>query len=435
MTDQNTATVSLLHGTFFEHYPWEATQELEKIPAATAADILTRQPINTTIGIWNRLSSDISGSIISLLGDSVSVQILNQIDPVRAAALLLEFEPEHREELITQLKPSVARELRSIMSHPPESAGSIMDPRIILFRPHMSVGDVLTRLRTSGRKGVRSIYVVDNDDHLCGMVTVQDLALSTSKTQLQKLIQAVPAFVNPTTQITEVVSLQDQYRLTDLPVVDYEQRLIGVVRQQALVSAAEQEASSVLQTMVGVSKEERALSKASFSIRKRLPWLQINLATAFLAAAVVGLFEDTIAKFTALAVLLPVVAGQSGNTGAQALAVTMRGLALREIRPSHWPRVVFKEAYVGFWNGIAVALVTSIGVLVWSNSTGLAFVIGISMILSMVIASIAGAAVPILLTVFNQDPAQSSSIFLTTVTDVMGFFSFLGIATLLSDLL
>ncbi|HEU4747040.1 MAG TPA: magnesium transporter, partial [Gemmatimonadaceae bacterium] len=184
-----------------------------------------------------------------------------------------------------------------------------------------------------------------------------------------------------------------------------------------------------------VSRQERALSPVSFAVRKRLPWLEINLATAFLAAAVVGLFESTIAQFTALAVLLPVVAGQSGNTGAQALAVTMRGLAMREIRIGHWPRVVRKEASVALLNGIAVSLTTAAGVFVWSRSPGLSLVIGVSMILSMVSAGIAGVLVPTVLTMFGQDPAQSSSIILTTVTDVVGFASFLGIATMLSALL
>lgn len=159
--------------------------------------------------------------------------------------------------------------------------------------------------------------------------------------------------------------------------------------------------------------------------------MQINLLTAFLAASVVGLFEDTIASVTALAVLLPVVAGQSGNTGAQALAVTMRGLALREVRLRHWARVVVKEGFAGAGNGVAVALTTALAVYAWSRSLGLALVIGISMVLSMTLAGISGAAIPMVLTLLRQDPAQSSSIILTTVTDIVGFFSFLGIATML----
>jgi magnesium transporter len=186
---------------------------------------------------------------------------------------------------------------------------------------------------------------------------------------------------------------------------------------------------------VGASKDERAMSKVSFAVSKRLPWLEINLLTAFLAASVVGLFESTIAKYTALAVLLPVVAGQSGNAGAQALAVTMRGLALREIGIRHWLRVTSKEVRTGFLNGVAIALTTSAGVYVWSGSAGLSLIIGLSMVIAMVAAGLAGATIPILLTRLGHDPAQSSSILLTTVTDVVGFFSFLGIATLLSSLL
>jgi magnesium transporter len=188
-------------------------------------------------------------------------------------------------------------------------------------------------------------------------------------------------------------------------------------------------------TMVGASRDERALSSVLFVVRKRLPWLSINLLTAFLAAAVVGLFEDTIARFTALAVLLPVVAGQSGNTGAQALAVTMRGLVLREIGTSQWLRVARKEVGAGFWNGVAIALMTSAGVLFWSSSMGLALVIGVSMVIAMVAAGFSGVVIPVVLSKLGQDPAQSSSIILTTVTDVVGFFAFLGIATMLSDLL
>jgi magnesium transporter len=185
--------------------------------------------------------------------------------------------------------------------------------------------------------------------------------------------------------------------------------------------------------MVGVGREERALSRPMFSVRKRLPWLFINLVTAFLAAAVVGIFEGTIAQVTALAVLLPIVAGQSGNSGSQALAVTMRGLALREVRISQWRRLGSKELMVGVVNGAAIALVTGLGVVVWSGSIGLGMVIAVAMVISMAMAGLAGAGIPLALKAFGQDPAQSSSIFLTTVTDIVGFISFLGLATLFAD--
>ena len=249
------------------------------------------------------------------------------------------------------------------------------------------------------------------------------------------LYLTTPVRVTATTPREEVINLFTRYRLRLLPVVDIDDRLLGVIRQSAVIKASQEEAATNLQAMVGVSRDERALSSPLSAMRKRLPWLNVNLLTAFLAAAVVGLFESTIAQFTALAVLLPVVAGQSGNTGAQALAVIMRGLALREIQIRHWQRVLLKEVFAGALNGIAIAIVTGLGVLLWSKSVGLAVVIGVAMVISMALAGLSGAAIPLLLTRLGQDPAQSASIILTTVTDVVGFFSFLGLATLFSALL
>ncbi len=233
----------------------------------------------------------------------------------------------------------------------------------------------------------------------------------------------------------EIAAGIGRYNVNTLPVVNLQGRFSGIIRSENLFDAVEQDALSDLQTMVGAGKDEHALSTVWTTVQKRHPWLQINLLTAFLAASVVGLFEHTIAQFTALAVLMPVVAGQSGNSGSQALAVTLRGLALREIGVNAWPRVMRKEMSAGLLNGLGIALITSLSVYVWSKSPGLALVIGLAMVASMTIAGIAGAFIPIMMSRLGQDPATSSTIVLTTVTDVSGFFSFLGIATLLSFLL
>jgi magnesium transporter len=264
-------------------------------------------------------------------------------------------------------------------------------------------------------------------------VEIQDLAVTDDAQPLREIVRPLLAAVKALDPQEDVVALLEHRPITELPVVNVDGRFVGVIRHAALLTAVEQESSIDIQTMVGASREERALSRPLFAVKKRLPWLQVNLLTAFLAAAVVGMFESTIAQFTALAVLLPVVAGQSGNAGAQALAVTMRGLVLREIGLRHWPRVVAKEASAGLVNGLAVAATTGLGVYLWSGSQGLVMVIASAMVIAMVIAGIAGAIVPIALQRFGMDPAQSSSIVLTTVTDVAGFFSFLGIATLLSS--
>jgi magnesium transporter len=427
--------IHVLQRDLIEDHPDDAAQLLERLPPAEVAEVLSRHPITLTAPVWERLAPDIGWRAIDSLEDARVTEVLRHMSTPRVAAMLRMADAQSREARLAHLPTTSADELRAILSYPADSAGALMDPRVLLLRPDTTVHEALSRIRALRRRGVRMLFVVNAENRLEGQVDIQDIATASGTTHLEEIQRPVRALVPAVAPREEVVNLLDRYRLTDLPVVDAEERLVGVVRYRNLMAAAEDEATVAMQTMVGVSKDERALSKVTFAVRKRLPWLHINLATAFLAASVVGLFENTIAKYTALAVLLPVVAGQSGNTGAQALAVTMRGLALREIRVQQWPRIVFKEMSAGFWNGIAVATTTSLGVWAWSSSPGLAGVIGVSMILSMVIAGVFGAAIPMILTAVGQDPAQSSTIVLTTITDVTGFFSFLGIATLFSRFL
>lgn len=435
MSNELNIAIRALQRDMIENHPLDAVQLLEKLPPDEVAELLLHHPITLTTPVWERLSPDISMKALEAMPIEDAIETLRYIEPSRTAAILSMQSPESRDEYISKLPDPVAEEVRTILAYPDDCAGSLMDPRVLHLRAETTVKEALARIRTIRRRGVRILFVVDSENHLIGQVDIQDIATATSGTRLEEIQRPVVAIINDIAPREEVVEILERYQLTDLPVVDAHEKLVGVVRYRNLMAAAEDEATVAMQTMVGVSKDERALSSVTFSVRKRLPWLQINLATAFLAASVVGLFENTIAQYTALAVLLPVVAGQSGNTGAQALAVTMRGLALREIRVRQWPRVIFKEMSAGFWNGIAIAATTSLGVWIWSGSAGLSGVIGISMVLSMVVAGIFGAAIPLILTAVKQDPAQSSSIVLTTITDVSGFFSFLGIATLFSSML
>jgi magnesium transporter len=400
----------------------EMSRFLEEIEPALAADVL------------GRLAPHRAADAIESLADPHASSVVGALDPARAAALLSRLDADALGLRLSTLTPSLAREMDALMSYPPGVAGGIMDPRVTAFRPDATALEALTQVRA--RKGkIHDVFVVDAEGRLTGAVGVPELALAEPTSTLGEIARTDPEKVQALAPFDEVVSIADESRLASLPVVDVGERLLGVIRYADLLTATQRDATADLQTMVGVSKEERAFSSAWFAVRKRLPWLQVNLATAFLASAVVGLFEDTIARFTALAILLPVVAGQSGNTGAQALAVTMRGLALREIRVRHWFRVASKELVVGVVNGAAVALVTASGVYLWSGSSGLAAVIGSAMICSMVVASLAGASVPMVLILAKQDPAAASSIVLTTVTDVVGFLTFLGFATAASGIL
>jgi magnesium transporter len=435
MSTEALQAVTALNQRFLLDFPGEAARELEAMPAEDAAALLASHAPRAAVRAWEALAPDVAREVLEHLPPELGRHVLTEAEPASSVAVLSQLEPAERETLLARVDREVARELRELAAYPEDSAGRLMDARVGPLRAGMTVADAIERLRAIRRRGLRELFVVDDEGRLAGRIEMQDLALADRDRPLGEIQRGIVAAVRDLDPREEVVEVLQREPISVLPVVNHAGRFIGVIRQSELMSAVEEETSLDIQTMVGASPDERALSRPWFAVKKRLPWLQINLLTAFLAAAVVGLFEGTIAKFTALAVLLPVVAGQSGNAGAQALAVTMRGLVLREISLRHWPGVLWKEAATGMVNGLAVAATTALGVYFWSGSIGLVYVISLAMVISMVVAGLAGALVPILLRRFGQDPATASSIILTTVTDVTGFFSFLGIATLFAALL
>jgi magnesium transporter len=420
---------------FFLNYPREAAMRLETMQVDDASDIINQQPIYAILPVWQHLASDVEQMIFTELPETMATQLLTELEPASSATLLSRLDEDVRQHFLSLLNKQVADEVIAMMEYPPDSAGRLMDPRVIAFSADLTAQAALARLRKSKQRGLRELYLLDDQGRLQSRADIQDVALAEPDAPLSSIARSILDVVQDIASQEEVIEKMQQDQITDLPVIDFNGKLLGVIYQSKLAVAMEQESTLDMQMMVGASRDEGALSSATFAVRKRLPWLQINLLTAFLAASVVSLFEGTIAKYTALAILLPVVAGQSGNAGAQALAVTMRGLVLREISVRHWFKVVLKELNTGLMNGIAVAATTAVGVYIWSQSIGLVLVIVLSMIISMVAAGFAGALIPIMLKKMGQDPATSSSIILTTVTDVVGFFSFLGIATLLSSML
>lgn len=435
MSPELAEVVDKLNRHYLRHHPRSAARRLEALAVEDAVEQIATQSAPVLAPVWPHLGADRGAALLAQMGQVQARNILSALLPTEAVRFLGAMTDEDRTRLLGALEPDLGAQLAELMTYPEDSAGSLMDTRVLTFRPQMQAAGALEMLRAARMRAPRTLFVVDADNRLRGQVPIQELAMARPDTPLGDLAQAVPAAVNAMDPRDEVVETVEKHRLTDLPVIDLDGRLIGLIRHGMLVQALQEEATADIGAMVGVSPQERALSKPWFAVKKRLPWLQINLVTAFMAASVVGIFESTIAKFTALAVLLPVVAGQSGNAGAQALAVTMRGLALREVTARQWFAVTSKEVGVGLLNGIAVALTCGLGVWVWSRSIGLVLVICISMVLAMVTAGFAGAVVPMALTRLGQDPAQSSSIILTTVTDITGFLSFLGIAALLSGLL
>lgn len=411
--------------------PAVAAAALEAVEPDEVARALASQPPGAASRVLERMVPERAARALVALGEGAA-PVVAQMLPPRAAGALAWLPDGEREAALAALPTGAARELRGLLAYPENTAGALMDPRAYVARRTDTAAQALRRL-AGARKPLYQIYVVDDDDLLVGTVHLHELALAAPDQPIAPLVSPQVDAVDALTHRDDVADQLARTATPTIAVVDRDGHLVGALRHRVLLGIAEEEAAGRMQQMVGASPDERALSPVGFAVRKRLPWLHINLLTAFLAAAVVGLFEGTIARVTSLAVLLPVVAGQSGNSGSQALAVTMRGLALREIRMSHWPRVALKELLVGVGNGVAIAAVTGAGVWVWSGSPALAGVISVAMVVSMAAAGIAGASIPILLRRLGQDPAQSSSIILTTVTDVIGFSSFLGLATVLAD--
>jgi magnesium transporter len=424
-----------IENEYLRRYPVAAAEWFEAMPDRELETVVAALDPAALAVAMEYLSPPRALSLFMLLSESARIEILEQAGPRLSVTVVSQLPEAQRDELLTGLSKVSRNDVERLLSFPENSAGRLMDRSFLAVKARMTVAEVLKRLQASSIRGARSLFVVGKDARLSGLVDIQDLALATGEELISDHVQPVIQTVTPQTNREELVELLESSRRDSVPVVDADQRLLGVVRYRNLFHAIEDVATANLQKMVGVSPEERALSLPGFAVKRRLPWLHINLLTAFLAAAVVGLFENLIAQFTALAILLPVVAGQSGNAGAQALAVTMRGLALREIGIRQWRPVLSKEIMVGLINGLALAVSCGLAVFVWSSSIGLALIIGVAMVMSMLAAGIAGALVPIVLTRVGQDPATASSIILTTITDVAGFFSFLGTAMFLSFML
>ena len=415
---------------YVRNHPGEASVPFEEMDTEEAVRAVQSLSVRSVGLLLERLTPHRAARILSLLPGDRARELVQGMPPRPAALLIQHLEEGEREALLAPLPASVVHSLRELASYPAETAGGMMEPRVVSIPMELTVQAAISLLRRTRGQALFYLYVTDREGKLAGVLNMRDLLLASPKDRVETLVRRDILSVPANTPREEVVGLVRRHRFLALPVVDGEGRLIGVIRHDEALRATQQEAFEDLQRMVGAGGDERALSPVGTVVRRRLPWLYVNLGTAFLAASVVGLFEGVIQQVSALAVLLPIVSGQGGNAGCQSLAVVMRGIALKEILPGRGKRVVLKELLAGILNGMAVAVVTALAVGLWSGKVGLALVIGLSMIVNMGMAGLAGAVIPMVLKALKRDPAQSSAIFLTTVTDVVGFASFLGCAVL-----
>lgn len=372
------------------------------------------------------------------LDDVIAADALQRMNPAIAGDILPELDEERRSSLFAAAPTSITQQWSMNLSFPDESVGRLMEAPAELFRPEETVREAVERVRQVARHTMLTYcWVVGTDGRLLGVVTMRDLVVADAEARLDHLMLRDLFTLSPATPLADAMKSVVTMHFPVYPVVDSTGRLIGQVRGSAMFEEQAFEISAQPGRMVGVAEEERLLTPWLRSLRFRHPWLQLNLATAFLAAAVVGIFQDTLDRMVILALFLPVLAGQSGNTGCQALAVTLRGMTLGELKPGSERALVAKEALLGLLNGAMVGVTAGLGMFVVASMQGsdralpLAAIVAMAMTGSCVISGIAGALIPLALRRVGADPATASSIFLTTATDVVSMGMFLGLASLL----
>jgi magnesium transporter len=374
----------------------------------------------------------------ALLGvpPELAVQALTTINPMVSQQILKEIEDQQRCEILAASPLEKARQWMGNQAYPEDSVGWLMEPPIGIFRPQMSVTETIEGLRRLTRKAFITYgYVTDDQNRLLGVLVMRDLLLARPEQLLSEVMDTRDVFwLEPQMELTQAMRSTVNRHFPVYPVCDPDRRLLGLVRGQNLFEARAIEISAQAGSMVGVEKEERLATPILRSLRFRHPWLQVNLLTCFMAAAVITLFQSTLDRTVLLAAFLPVLAGLSGNTGCQALAVALRGLTLGELRAGEERRLVLKEGLLGLLNGVLVGITAGLamwGYAAWQGNASAAIlgaIVLISMVISCIVSSVAGAWIPLLLRRLGTDPATASSIFLTTATDVFSMGVFLALA-------
>jgi magnesium transporter len=374
--------------------------------------------------------------LLSQYPDALIVDVLQKINPSVAQDVLLEFDAERRQSIRDAAPPELASQWSLNQTFDEGTVGRLMEPPSAVFRPDTTVEQTIERLRVLVRRfPVTYVYVTDVDKRLLGVITMGSLLLADKSDSLSDVMLTDLFHLGPELELSDAIALVLTRHYPVYPVCDEAQRLIGLVRGRALFEEQAIEISAQPGSMVGVEKEERLATHWLRSLRFRHPWLQLNLLTAFLAAGVVGYFQMTIDKLVILAAFLPVLAGQSGNTGCQALAVTLRGITLGEMSRDKARLMVAKEALLGTLNGILVGIVAGSGMYFVASSQdnphalALSLVVLGAMVGSCLISGISGSLIPLCLEQLGADPATASSIFLTTATDVVSMGLLLGLAT------
>ncbi|MEZ4355944.1 MAG: magnesium transporter [Myxococcota bacterium] len=380
------------------------------------------------------LPPELLPTILDAVPDPRMADVIDRLEIDDMVELVDAMPEERREGVVRHLSPARQEELRLAELYPARSAGRVMTTRFTALDEKMSAQEAIDSLRAAGRESTESVhylYVVDELQRLTGVVPIRRLVTAAPDIPVHELAIREMLSTPPDADQEEVAGLVARYDLLAIPVTDVDGTMLGVITVDDVIDVITEEATQDIYNLAGLSEEDRVFTSARVSIRKRLPWMLVNLCTAFGAGAIVGLFESTIEQMVGLAIFLPVVAGVGGNGGIQTLTVITRAIALGEIEFSSGLRAVGKEMFVGLVVGAAAGVIAGTIAWVLHGNAYLGLVLLLAMMATMVTASLVGAAVPLGLKALRQDPALGSGILVTFAADALGFFSFLGIATLL----
>ncbi|MGH9313749.1 MAG: magnesium transporter, partial [Vicinamibacterales bacterium] len=352
--------------------------------------------------------------------------------PTDDAATIIDHLPEELSAAVVELiKPKPGGGVGELLEYTEKTAGRIMNPNVFALSEDMTAGEAITALQQARDvEMVFYLYVVDGRRHLVGVVSLRRLLLVPPDTPLKRIMTTDLISVRADMDQEEVARQVASYNILAIPVVDEENKLVGVITVDDVIDVIKDEATEDVYRLAGVASDDRVFTRPSESLRKRLPWLIVNLATAFIAASVVAVFEPTIGKVTALAIFMPIVAGMGGNAATQTLAVIVRGMTLGELTWGNSRQALFKEVTVGLGNGLATGVIAAAVAWIAKGNPMLGMILGMAMIINMFVAAAAGTLIPLALRALKVDPALASSVFITTLTDVFGFLSFLGLGTI-----
>lgn len=428
----------LLNGTQIQ-----VTENLRFLHPADILDILHKHE-DRAIEILNKLPDDMIAAIIEeediedkyellkKFSDQHQKSILDEMASDEITDMIGTLEEDEVSEVINFLDEEDKQDVKHLLSYSDESAGGIMDTEFIAIYESKTVQKTLEYLKNECQDIETSsyLYVVERDMTLKGVLSLRDLVFSSFDTPISEITNTNVIAINVQTDQEEVANMFDKYNFVMMPVVDNNNKMLGIITFDDVIDVIKEEATEDMHHLGGIAKEERVDGTVLESIKSRLPWLIVNLITALLASNVIDQFQNTISQVVALSAVMTIISGMGGNAGTQSLTIIVRGLSLGEITKENAKKIFFKEVLVGTLTGLVIAVFVSILAMYYENNIAFGILAAVAMVLNMIMATVAGFVVPMILEKFNVDPALASGVFVTTVTDVLGFFFFLGLASL-----